>query len=98
MEEEARPSEGTAAPDTSPPEATPYDQEADAPPKPVDDPDLPEEGDAAGFEEEPVPEDEFEDNPEGNEQLDEPNDLSEIEREFDEDEDEGDRNPGLGVA
>lgn len=52
------------------------------PPKPVDDPNLPDTGDSEAFEEEPIAEDSFDDHGEGQEKLEEPNDLSEIEKEF----------------
>ena len=56
--------------------------------KPVDDPDLPEEGDPDEFEEEPVPDEDFSDaeadEPEDAE-PEEPNDLSEVDKEFEED-------------
>lgn len=52
-------------------------------PKPVPNPDLPEEGDPEDLEPEPVVDSQFEDIGEKGEQLEEPNDLSGIEKEFD---------------
>lgn len=63
------------------------------PAKPVDDPDLPEDGDPEDFEEEHIPDEEFDQYAENNDTMDnreeaeEPNDLSGIDKEFDDDED-----------
>jgi hypothetical protein len=59
------------------------DEEDATPPKPVDDPDLPEEGDPEEFEEEEVPSEDFTEPQEAVERREEPNDLSGIEKEFD---------------
>ena len=56
--------------------------EQEAPPKPVDDPDLPVEGDPEDFDEEPVADEDFNDEIGDESQLDEPNDLSGIDKEF----------------
>lgn len=69
------------APVTEPP-----DEEGN-PPKPVDDPDLPEEGDPEEFDEEEVPDDDFDEVDEAEEEREEPNDLSDVEKEFDDDAD-----------
>ena len=67
--------------------------EVDNPAKPVDNPDLPEEGDSDDPEEEPVPDAEFDqyadknDTMDNKEEAEEPNDLSGIDKEFDDDED-----------
>ena len=63
-------------------------------PLPVDNPDLPLDGDPEDHGEEPVQE-ELRRSAESQEQLDEPNDLSEIDKEF-EDEDEGGDSIGRG--
>src|SRR5881628_1490249 len=68
-------------PDLESPE-TPEEENA-APPKPVDDPDLPEEGDTEEFEEEEVPHEDFAaPQEEAAERRDEPNDLSGVDKEF----------------
>jgi hypothetical protein len=67
--------------------------ESPSPPRPVDNPDLPEEGDPDDVEEEPVPDSEFDQYADNNDTMDnreeaeEPNDLSGIDKEFDDDED-----------
>jgi hypothetical protein len=69
--------------------------EDENPPKPVDDPNLPEEGDPEDFDEEEVGEDDFTDDTEAaadktmdtGEEAEEPNDLSDVDKEFDDDED-----------
>lgn len=58
------------------------DEQGIKPPKPVDDPDLPDTGDSEEFEEEPIPEERFGEHEERQEALEEPNDLSDIEKEF----------------
>lgn len=60
------------------------DEEDPKAPKPVDDPNLPETGDSDEFEEEPIREESFEEHGEVLESRDTPNDLSEIEKEFEE--------------
>jgi hypothetical protein len=72
----------------------PAEQPEETPPKPVDDPDLPEDGDPEDFDEEPVSEHEFEGPTDlserardANEELEEPNDLSGIDKEFDDEDD-----------
>lgn len=77
------PSPGTPAPDTSPPEQ--QSPQGDKPP--VDDPDLPAEGDdPSQFEQEPVQN--AGTGEEAGEERDDPNDLSGVDREFDDEEDE----------
>lgn len=56
------------------------EEEAATPPKPV--PDLPEDGDLDDFNEEPVDDDDFGELDEAQEELEDPNDLSGIEKEF----------------
>lgn len=61
--------------------------------KPVDNPDLPEDGDPEDYYPEAVPDEEFDDYADNNdtmdnkEELEEPNDLSGIDKEFDDEED-----------
>ena len=65
----------------------PQKDESPSPALPVDNPDLPEEGDPDEVGEEPVPDDEFE-NPDNDDTMDnretpeEPNDLSDVDKEF----------------
>jgi hypothetical protein len=70
------------------------DDVEETPPKPVDDPDLPEDGDPDDYDEDPVDDGEFERQTDigeqaidANEQLEEPNDLSGIDKEFDDSDD-----------
>lgn len=64
-------------------------EDEDRPVKSVDDPNLPPEGDPEDFDEEPVEEAEFDPNADSDETMDnleeaeEPNDLSGIDKEFD---------------
>jgi hypothetical protein len=104
-QQEAAPSPGVPAPDTTPPEqrsdeegeSTPLvnDPQEEGPPKPeVDDPNLPEEGDnPQQFDPEPVSDDPAQsDRPydqeldETGEKRDQPNDLSGVDKEFDDEE------------
>ena len=66
----------------------PQKDESPSPALPVDNPDLPEDGDPDEVEEDPVPEEELGEAAEGSEQQEEPNDLSGIDKEFDDDEDD----------
>ena len=65
----------------------------ETPPKPVDNPDLPLEGDPEDFDEEPVPDEDFDEYADNNDTMDnreeaeEPNDLSGVDKEFDDEED-----------
>jgi hypothetical protein len=82
-------------PVTEPPEDEPGEDDVEeTPPKPVDDPDLPEDGDPEDFDEEPVDDSDFERQTDigeqaidANEELEEPNDLSGIDKEFDDSDD-----------
>ena len=64
----------------------------ETPAQSVDNPDLPLEGDSEDFDEEPVPNEEFDDYADNNdtmdnkEELEEPNDLSGVDKEFDDEE------------
>jgi hypothetical protein len=88
----------------TPPVPEPHEEQpVESEPKPVDNPDLPPEGDPDdSFEEEPVLDEQF-DNPEGDETADnaevrdEPNDLSEVDKEFSDD-DEPEPGPEPSVA
>jgi len=93
FEEGGSMSETTPSPGGAPqPGDDPQKDESPSPALPVDNPDLPVEGDPDEPEEEPVPDDDFDD-PHGNDSMDneeeaeEPNDLSGIEKEFDDEED-----------
>ena len=65
----------------------------ETPPEPVDNPDLPLEGDAEEFDEEPVPDEDFDEYADNNdtmdnkEEVEDPNDLSGVDKEFDDEED-----------
>ena len=63
------------------------DPAEETPAKPVDDPNLPEDGDPEDFDEEPVDEAEFGGRPDEEGDPEEPNDLSDIEKEFDDSDD-----------
>ena len=71
----------------------PQKDESPSPAQPVTNPDLPPEGDSDDPEEEPVPDAEFDQYADNNDTMDnkeeaeEPNDLSGIDKEFDDDED-----------
>lgn len=76
----------TATPEEPPESTDPQKDETPSPPKPVDNPDLPVEGDPEDFDEEPVADDEFSETGEAVEPREEreaPNDLSGIDKEFD---------------
>ena len=63
-----------------------FEESQSRPPRPVPDPDLPMSGDPEEFDEEEVPEEDYNSggNGEGSEPLEPPNDLSNVEKEFDE--------------
>ena len=76
------------------PEGDPQKDESPSPPQPVDDPNLPPEGDPEDFDEEPVPDEDFDPQADNDETADnfeakeDPNDLSGIDKEFDDEEDD----------
>ena len=94
FEEGGKMSETTPSPGGAPqPGDDPQKNESPSPAQPVQNPDLPPEGDPDDVEEEPVPDGEFQDpsnddSMDNREQPEEPNDLSGIEKEFDDEEDE----------